>query len=333
MLVWRTRSRLDQHRSDQGTLGHDAKNKRFYSRHLARPKEISDTIRKAVKASSFRHRYGNVFDGGPNWKKVKAPKARPIPGHRFDLCAQPAYFEGMTIQPKPVQEIAGARILALFGDSITTDHISPPARSRRHRPPASICRSARSPAGFQLLWRAARQSRSDDARHFRQHPNQERDDERRGGGNTIYYSPNAPSGETMSIFDAAMRYAKDGVQTVVVGGKNTAPARRATGREGTQAARHPRRGRRKLRAHPPFQPDRHGCCAVRIHRRQDARDYRFTGREAIDIPGSRARSRSHEGVATVRYPDGTTAPMPLMLMILTADEVAYFTTAASCPMC
>jgi len=62
------------------------------------------------------------------------------------------------------------------------------------------------------------------------------------------------------------------------------------------------------------------------------RDYRFTGREAIDIPGLSGKITPRMKVmATIRYPDGTTAPMPLMLMILTADEVAYFTNGGILP--
>jgi len=126
-------------------VGYDEENEPVYLKDIwPSPKEIADTIRKSVKASSFRNRYGNVFEGGPDWRKVKVLKGQT---YQWDIGStyvrNPPYFEGMTIVPKPVEEIAKARVLALFGDSITTDHISP-VRSRRHRRPASISRSTRS---------------------------------------------------------------------------------------------------------------------------------------------------------------------------------------------
>ena len=79
-----------------------------------------------MKASSFKSRYGNVFNGDANWKKVKLVKGQT---YQWDIGStyvkNPPYFDGMKIKPAPVKDIKGARVLALFGDSITTDHISP----------------------------------------------------------------------------------------------------------------------------------------------------------------------------------------------------------------
>jgi aconitate hydratase len=137
----------------------------------------------------------------------------------------------------------------------------------------------------------------------------------------------------MSIFDAAMRYEKDGVQTVIVGGKEY-----GTGSSRDWAAKGPKLLGVRAVITESFE---------RIHRSnligmgiapfaftdgKTRRDYRFTGREAIDIPGLSGKITPRMKVmATIRYPDGTTAPMPLMLMILTADEVAYFTNGGILP--
>ena len=288
-----------------------------------------------MKASSFRARYGNVFDGGPNWKKVRAPKGQTYAWQMASTYVRnPPYFEGMTLEPKPVQEIAGARILALFGDSITTDHISPAGSIK-----------PTSPAGIYLQERQIRQQ--DFNSYGARRGNHEvmmrgtfaniriRNEMMNGaeGGNTIYYSPGAPSGETMSIFDAAMRYEQDGVQTVIVGGKEY-----GTGSSRDWAAKGPKLLGVRAVITESFE---------RIHRSnligmgvapfvfadgKTRSDYHFTGREAIDIPGlSGDISTRMKVTARIRYPDGTTAPMPLMLMILTADEVAYFTNGGILP--
>ena len=317
-------------------VGYDKDNEPVYLKDIwPSPKEIADTIRKSVKASSFRQRYGNVFEGAANWKKIKASKGKT---YSWDIGStyvrNPPYFEGMTLQPKPVKEIAGARILALFGDSITTDHISPAGSIK-----------ATSPAGVYLQERQIRQQ--DFNSYGARRGNHEvmmrgtfaniriKNEMMNGaeGGNTIYYSESAPSGETMSIFDAAMRYEKDGMQTVIVGGKEY-----GTGSSRDWAAKGPKLLGVRAVITESFE---------RIHRSnligmgvapfafadgKTRRDYRFTGREAIDIPGLSGKiSPRMKVVATIHYPDGTTAPMPLVLMIMTADEVAYFTNGGILP--
>ncbi|MEI9932013.1 MAG: hypothetical protein WDM89_16105 [Rhizomicrobium sp.] len=317
-------------------VGYDKDNEPVYLKDIwPSPKEISDTIRKSVKASSFRTRYGDVFEGTSNWKKVKAPKGQT---YTWDIGStyvrNPPYFEGMTLEPKPVQEIAGARILALFGDSITTDHISPAGSIK-----------ATSPAGVYLQERQIRQQ--DFNSYGARRGNHEvmmrgtfaniriKNEMMNGaeGGNTIYYSENAPSGETMSIFDAAMRYEKDGFQTVIIGGKEY-----GTGSSRDWAAKGPKLLGVRAVITESFE---------RIHRSnligmgvapfafadgKTRRDYHFTGREAIDIPGLSGKITPRMKVtATIHYPDGTTAPLPLVLMIMTADEVAYFTNGGILP--
>ncbi|HEY5347055.1 MAG TPA: aconitate hydratase AcnA, partial [Rhizomicrobium sp.] len=108
-------------------VGYDTENEPVFLKDIwPSPKEIAETIRKAVKASSFKARYGNVFEGDANWKKVKLVKGQT---YRWDMGStyvqNPPYFDGMSMTPAPIKDVKGARILALFGDSITTDHISP----------------------------------------------------------------------------------------------------------------------------------------------------------------------------------------------------------------
>ncbi|MDE2466703.1 MAG: aconitate hydratase AcnA, partial [Alphaproteobacteria bacterium] len=120
-------------------VGYDKNNEPVYLQDIwPSPREIADTIRKAVTPASFRKRYANVFAGDAHWKKVKVKKGQT---YQWDIGStyvkNPPYFEGMNVKPVPVADVTGARILALFGDSITTDHISP-AGSIKASSPAGV---------------------------------------------------------------------------------------------------------------------------------------------------------------------------------------------------
>ncbi|HWA88488.1 MAG TPA: aconitate hydratase AcnA [Rhizomicrobium sp.] len=317
-------------------VGYDDENEPVYLKDIwPSPKEISDTIRKAVKPKSFKERYGNVFEGTANWRKVKVVKGQT---YQWDIGStyvrNPPYFDGMTVQPKPVEEIVQARVLALFGDSITTDHISPAGSIK-----------ATSPAGVYLQERQIRQQdfNSYGARRGNHEvmmrgtfANIRIKNEMLGGqegGNTIYYSEGQPSGETMSIFDAAMRYHEDGFQTVVIGGKEY-----GTGSSRDWAAKGPRLlGVRAVIAESFERIHRSnligmGVAPFAFADGKTRRDYRLTGRESIDIPGMSGKIAPRMEVkAIVHYADGSTTAMPLVLMILTADEVAYYTNGGILP--
>jgi aconitate hydratase len=149
----------------------------------------------------------------------------------------------MTVAPKAVEEVKGARVLAVFGDSITTDHISPAGKYQAQRAGRRLSHPAsRDPEGFQLLWLAPRQFRADGARYLRQYPHPQRDDGRREGGNTVYYTSRTRPGETMSIFDAAQRYKADGHGTDRV--RRQGIRHRLLARLGGQGAGAARRARR-----------------------------------------------------------------------------------------
>jgi aconitate hydratase len=299
------------------------------------PKEISDTIRKSVRASAFRTRYANVFEGDANWKKVKVRKGET---YMWDIGStyvqNPPYFEGMSIEPKPVADIAKARILALFGDSITTDHISPAGSIK----PSS-------PAGLYLQEHQVRQVdfNSYGARRGN-HEVMERGtfanirirNEMLGGregGNTLYYASSSAAGEEMSIFDAAIRYQQDGIPTVVVAGKEY-----GTGSSRDWAAKGPRLlGVRAVITESFERIHRSNLIGMGIapfvfEAGKTRRDYALTGRELIDIPGlSEDVVPKMKVTATINYPDGNTVLLPLYLMILTADEVSYFTNGGILP--
>lgn len=313
-------------------LGHDKKGKPVYLKDIwPSAKEIAETIRKSVKASSFRARYGDVFEGDANWKKVKVRKGRTYAWDPASTYVKnPPYFEGMTAQPAPLTDIAGARILALFGDSITTDHISPAGSIK----PAS-------PAGLYL------QQRGVALKDFNSYGSRRGNDEvmERGtfanirirnemlggkeGGNTIHF----PSKEEMSIFDAAQKYKAEGVPAVVIGGKEY-----GTGSSRDWAAKGPKLLGVRAVITESFE---------RIHRSnlvgmgvapfvfeagKSRHDYGLTGEEVIDIPGLSGPLKPLMKVsATIHYPDGRKGELPLVLFLQTADEVAYFRNGGILP--
>ncbi len=128
----------------------------------------------------------------------------------------PPYFTGMKQAPTPVEDMVDARVLGLFLDSITTDHISPAGSIKLTSPAGQYLVDHKvKPADFNQYGTRRGNHRSDDARHLRQHPHQEPDGAGVEGGVTIHY----PDGEQMPIYDAAMRYKTEGVPLIVFAGK------------------------------------------------------------------------------------------------------------------
>ncbi|HET7708260.1 MAG TPA: aconitate hydratase AcnA [Sphingomicrobium sp.] len=179
--------------------------------------EIRALIDAHVHSTMFRRRYADVFAGDEQWRAIKVSGGATYswpPGSTY--IANPPYFEGMTMTPKPIEDIEGARTLALFGDSITTDHISPAGAIKPD-----------SPAGRFLLEHQVSRAEfnSYGARRGNHHVmmrgtfanirirNRMLDNVE--GGYTRY----APSGEQMAIYDAAMAYKADGTPLVVLAGK------------------------------------------------------------------------------------------------------------------
>jgi aconitate hydratase len=317
-------------------VGYDKKDLPVYLKDIwPSPKEISAAIAKAVKPASFKKRYGNVFDGDANWKKVKLVKGQT---YQWDIGStyvqNPPYFEGMQVKPAPVQAVTGARVLAVFGDSITTDHISPAGNIK-----------ATSPAGVYLTERQVSQKDFNSYGSRRgNHEVMERGtfanirirNEMMGGaegGNTIYYSEPNAAGQNMSIFDAAQAYKRDGFSTVVIGGKEY-----GTGSSRDWAAKGPRLlGVRAVITESFERIHRSnligmGVAPLCFEAGKTRKDYGFTGREVVDIPGLSGTLKPRQKMeAIVHRSDGSQFTLPLYLMIMTADQVASFTNGGILP--
>ena len=179
--------------------------------------EVAETIEQAVKSDMFRKSYGEVFEGDERWNSLEVPT-----GERFawdpdsTYVRRPTFFEQLPAEPAPITDIEGARVLAVLGDSVTTDHISPAGSIKRD-----------SPAGKYLIEQGVQ------PKAFNSYGSRRGNHEvmMRGtfanirlrnqlapgteGGVTLHL----PDGEQMSIYDAAIRYLDEGVPLVVLAGK------------------------------------------------------------------------------------------------------------------
>jgi aconitate hydratase len=179
--------------------------------------EIQDTIRKALTPEMFRKRYANVQQGPEEWRKVKVKT-----GVTFEwdgsstYIAHPPYFEGMSKDPRPLSDVQLARPLALLGDSITTDHISPAGSIKKESPAGEYLISYQvRPADFNSY--GARRGHHEVMMRGTFANIRIRNEMVPGieGGMTRHL----PDGAVMPIYDAAMQYQKEGVPLVIIGGK------------------------------------------------------------------------------------------------------------------
>src|SRR5262249_4094854 len=108
-------------------LGQDKEGRPVYLRDIwPTQKEVQETILKSVRSEMFRQKYAEVFRGDEHWNTLLVPLGDLYAwDEKSTYVKHPPYFVGMSMQPPPLAEIKGARVLAVLGDSITTDHISP----------------------------------------------------------------------------------------------------------------------------------------------------------------------------------------------------------------
>ena len=249
-----------------------------------------------------------------------ASRSRPATASRGTRArptsSQPPYFEGLPPEPTPVEDVAGARVLAMLGDSVTTDHISPAGSITEDGPAGALPQGARrAEARLQLLRLAPRQPRGDDARHVRQHPPAQPAGARHRGRRD-----EAPAdGEEMSIYDAAMKYAAGGHAAGRPGGQGVRLRLVARlGGQGHEPARRAGGDRRVLRAHPPLEPRRDGRAAAAVPARASRpsrwasrarRSSRSPGWPSRSTPAScRARSPCARATRSSRRACGSTRP-------------------------
>jgi aconitate hydratase len=184
-------------------------------------KEINDFMKKYVKASIFKKRYGDVFKGDTNWRKIKTVESETYRWNMSSTYVQnPPYFEGMKKEPEPITDIVDARVLALFGDKITTDHISPAGSIKLTSPagkflsehqvrPADFNQYGTRRGNHEIMMRGTFANI-----RIKNSMLKGADGNIPEGGLTKHW----PDGEQMSIYDAAMKYQEEKVPLVVFAG-------------------------------------------------------------------------------------------------------------------
>jgi aconitate hydratase len=179
------------------------------------PEEIKRTLESAIRSEMFTRNYADVFTGDDRWRSLEIPKGDRYEWTDSTYIRKPPFFAGISPEPQPPEAIGGARVLAVLGDSVTTDHISPAGAIKKD-----------SPAGRWLL------DQGTEVRDFNSYGSRRGNHEvmirgtfanvrlrnrlvEREGGFTRHF----PAGDETTIYDAAMRYADEGVQLVVLAGK------------------------------------------------------------------------------------------------------------------
>ncbi|HEX2493841.1 MAG TPA: aconitate hydratase AcnA, partial [Steroidobacter sp.] len=179
--------------------------------------EIQEFVTKSVDSDMFRKSYSSVFAGDENWNSIGVPAGKIYSwDEKSTYVKNPPYFVGMTMTPAPVADIRNARALALLGDSVTTDHISPAGDIAKTSPAAKYLVSLGvDPKDFNSY--GARRGNHEIMMRGTFANIRLRNQLAPGteGGVTTH----VPSGEQMSIYDAAMRYKQQGTPLVVIAGK------------------------------------------------------------------------------------------------------------------
>jgi len=180
-------------------------------------KEVADAVHEFLNSGMFKKSYGSVFTGDANWSSIKVPAGKIYAWEdKSTYVRNPPYFEGMTMTPRPVTDVTGARCLALLGDSVTTDHISPAGDIAKTSPAAKyLVSQGVQPVDFNSY--GARRGNHEVMMRGTFANIRLRNQLAPGteGGVTTH----VPSGEQMSIFDAAMRYKQEGTPLVILAGK------------------------------------------------------------------------------------------------------------------
>jgi aconitate hydratase len=291
-------------------------------------KEIQAFIAKNVTKAIFKAKYADVFKGDANWQKVKAPTGQTYAWDDNSTYVQnPPYFRGMGKQPTPVTDVVGARILGLFGDKITTDHISP-AGSIKAASPAGAYLTEHGVAVADFNQYGTRRGNHEvmmrgtfaniRIRNHMMGPNG------REGGYTIHY----PSKEELPIYDASMRYQAEKVPLVIFAGVEygngssrdwAAKGTNLLGVKAVIAQSFERIHRSNLVGM--------GVVPFTLQEGTSWASLGLKGDESVTIKGLATVKPRQTLEAEITYADGKVKKVPILCRIDTLDELDYFKNA------
>lgn len=275
-----------------------------------------------VQSSMFSKEYAAVFDGDKSWQAIEVPQAKTYAWPESTYIRHPDFFRGMTRKPKPVADIVGARLLAILGDSVTTDHISPAGSIK-----------ANSPAGEYLSEHGVEKA------NFNSYGSRRGNHEVmvRGtfanvriqnemlpgteGGVTRHY----PTEETMTIFDAAMRYQQQQLPLIIVAGKEYGTgSSRDWAAKGTLML-----GVRAVLAESFERIHRSnligmGVLPLQFPAGADRKTLQLTGAESFTLRGLSDLTPRKKLELIITYADGEKQEVDVHCRIDTANELAYY---------
>jgi aconitate hydratase len=310
---------------DKEPLGIGSDGQPVYLRDLwPSQEEINQTIAQNLTSEMFKEKYASVFEGSEMWQAIEVPEGDLYEWDETSTYIHhPPYFQTLTLDVPPVKEIKGARVLALFGDSITTDHISPAGNI-----------APESPAGKWLIEHGVQ------PKDFNSYGSRRGNDLVMARGTfanirlkNLLVAPKEgnwtkhfPDGEVMPIFDAAMKYKAEGVPVIVIAGKEY-----GTGSSRDWAAKGPSlQGVRAVIAESFERIHRSnlvgmGILPLKFMNGQNAESLRLDGSEIYDIEGLQD-DLAPKSVLTVkaRKSDGRVIEFQVMALLNTPVEVNYY---------
>ncbi|MGO4720759.1 aconitate hydratase AcnA [Stenotrophomonas sp. 2MCAF14_2] len=289
-------------------------------------KEIGDVIAATVGPEMFKQNYADVFKGDTRWNTIASPDGDLYEwSDASTYIKNPPYFDGMTMQVGSIDDVHGARVMGLFGDSITTDHISPAGNIKKDSPAGRFLQERGvQPADFNSY--GSRRG-NDDVMVRGTFANIRIKNLMFGGeegGNTLYYPAGGGQPEKLAIYDAAMKYKADKVPLVVLAGKEY-----GTGSSRDWAAKGTLLLGVKAVIAESFERIHRsnlvgmGVLPLQFRNGENAQSLGLDGSEVIDVTGLQDGA-SKRATVTATKADGTKKTFEVSVMLLTPKEVEYF---------
>lgn len=289
-------------------------------------KEIGDVIAATIGPEMFKQNYADVFKGDTRWNTIASPDGNLYEwSDASTYIKNPPYFDGMTMQTGSIDDVHGARVMGLFGDSITTDHISPAGNIKKDSPAGRFLQERGvQPADFNSY--GSRRG-NDDVMVRGTFANIRIKNLMFGGeegGNTLYYPAGGGQPEKLAIYDAAMKYKAEKVPLVVLAGKEY-----GTGSSRDWAAKGTLLLGVKAVIAESFERIHRsnlvgmGVLPLQFRNGENAQSLGLDGSEVIDITGLQDGA-SKRATVTATKADGTKKTFEVSVMLLTPKEVEYF---------
>lgn len=306
-------------------IARDAKGKDVYLKDIwPSNKEITDLVSKTVTPEMFRSRYADVFTGDKHWQDINVSGGMTYNwSSKSTYIKKPPYFDGIQAAKPKLSDVSKGRILALLGDSITTDHISPAGNIAKESPAAKF-----------LVEHGV------DRKDFNSYGSRRGNDEimTRGtfanvriknemaGGKEGGYTTYIPSGEVMSIYEAAMKYKTANTPLIIVAGKEygtgssrdwAAKGTNLLGIKAVLAESFERIHRSNLIGM--------GILPLQFKEGVTRKTLKLDGSETVDISGISGHLKPHEDIKVIfTRKDGSKETVSMLCRIDTADEVEYY---------